>query len=726
MRSYPFASLLLMVLICLASRTAAQNERSTAAPNPTISGTVVGGLGTGGATVTAIQINPDGSSGAVLGSASTDANGNFSIILTAAAAGPIQLQATGGTYTSLFSGLGVAATSELSALLDGVDGNVSGVVISPLTEFVNSLANGILNGTAGGFAQPSGRVQASAAPPSLTQAHAVAATLLQQYAGLTPSKRPEFLGPAFTKNAILENPDGFRLGLFLGALSHRGSVIAPSSPDDMVAALSQDFRNGLLDGNPSQLVGTQALPRTAGTTDLLTSLNNYVQSGHTIAVNGVGPSDAMPSVATIARGVSVSALTPRAVGLTPGSSAALATLSFNGRQYLFIAGRTKGIVVFDVSDPEHIPPPRSWTFLATQTFQQNFVGGVVPVVGTARHAQVLAYAFALPHIALINAEVLATGTPGVDDGRLVDFETDLPLQASPPPAFSDGMPLIAGGIPDNGRKGVWLATADGYSFFDLSTNALGVRFAVAAGQQLAENIGGDIAHDQILAGNYTGIQLIELATQKSYSMDSAFFNANVAALAQNESVDANAVDTGYRVAIGTAEHVSNSFFIDLSRLNRNDANSTFVPQPGAFASLTLGAPSLLDLTGAAADTTSHLVLFAGDNTADVAVGALQDPASTAAAGRWSGLSDWIFYRITDSPSLSTYFGSSDPHVFGTAYNIAAGRPYGYLLDSTDTFVIQLDMQAFLNLQRRGTTGDDAHRPMADPANANVLTGIAIP
>ena len=70
------------------------------------------------------------------------------------------------------------------------------------------------------------------------------------------------------------------------------------------------------------------------------------------------------------------------------------------------------------------------------------------------------------------------------------------------------------------------------------------------------------------------------------------------------------------------------------------------------------------------------------------------------AGTWQGMSDWVFYRILNSPSLSIYFGSSDPHAFGTVFNVGVNIPFGYLLDSTDLFVVQVDMQGLLNMTRQ--------------------------
>ncbi len=123
-----------------------------------------------------------------------------------------------------------------------------------------------------------------------------------------------------------------------------------------------------------------------------------------------------------------------------------------------------------------------------------------------------------------------------------------------------------------------------------------------------------------------------------------------------------------------------------------------------------------------------MVFFSGDNTSWIAVGQLQDPATVAAGSSWLGMTDWVFWNIVSSPTLSTYFGSSDPHVFGRMYNVRAGKPYGYLLDSTDTFLVQVDMQGLFSLPRSTVSGDlDApHKPAADPGLSpglfTVITG----
>jgi Bacterial Ig-like domain (group 2) len=692
----------------------------------TITGNVFSGGALTNATVNLFTVNAaNGSKGAQFGTGTTDSSGNFTLSLTTVPAGPVALTASGGTYLSAADGTQMAGTISLSAILDALTGPKTSVIaVTPLTDFVTTLTT--LKLKPPGSVAALGTAVANITTPSFADAHAQSNSLIAALYGLGPTTTVETLIPKFSKGDITANPKNFAAGFVFASLAKQGKRLVSATPDALVAALSSDLNDGVLDGKASAPIplGSGVLASTAGTTDFLVSVNSCVSSCDALTSGGVTPQD-LPAVNSgVATGVASSVLTPRAFGLTAGSSAALATLSFGGHQYVFIAGRSKGIIVLDVTDPAHIPTPKAWTFLANVTFQQNFVGGVVPMVGTASHAQVLVYALAVSHIALINAEVLATGTPGVDDNRLVDFETNLTFTHNPP-NFSDISPLIAGGIADNGRKGVWLTTADGYAFFDLNTNSLGKTYPPDSGQQLAENLGGDITHNLLLAGNYVGMQFIDLAKQKSYDMDSNFFNANIASLASSQFVDANAVDTGFQVGIGTADHTSTSFFINLANLVTNDTNSTFVPAAGGFVSIHMGAANLLDLTGPAADSTSHLVMFSGDDSPDVAVGVLQDPASVP-AGTWKGMSDWVFYNITNSLSLNAYFGNSDPHAFGTVFNVGVNKPFGYLLDARDTFVIQVDMQGLLGMTRQGSSGDAAHQPAGDPAAAGILSAIAVP
>lgn len=100
----------------------------------------------------------------------------------------------------------------------------------------------------------------------------------------------------------------------------------------------------------------------------------------------------------------------------------------------------------------------------------------------------------------------------------------------------------------------------------------------------------------------------------------------------------------------------------------------------------------------------------------------------SAGSQWMGMTDWAFFNL-DTFGLGpnqTYFGSTGPIAFGSFYDLGAGKPHGYLLDSTDTFVVQVDMQGFLSLPRQGTSGDATHQPTTDPWTVGILSPISIP
>ncbi len=682
-----------------------------------ISGTVFSGGALANSTVNVSNANPaDGSVGGLLGTATTDSSGNFTAMLSSAPTGPVIITATGGTYTSTADGSVTTGTISLSAFFDSVSGpTTTGVAITPLTEFVATLTKKNLSG--------------SGTAPTFANAHALGNATIAQFYGLGSGATTETIVPSFSKGDIAAHPANFSAGFVISSLETQGKGLVPATSDKLVAALSNDLDDGVFDGKGKVPIplGNRTLNSTAGTIDFLIAGNDCAGSCSSIKNGGSNASDLTPVTAQVSSGVQASTLTPKAFGLTPGSSAALTTLAFEGHQYIFMAGRTKGIIVLDVTDPTNVAA-KAWPCLATSTFSMNFVSGVVPVVGTESHPQVFVYAIAVQHITVLNAEVLATGTPPAAGlpcpASLVDVDKDIVITNPPVPFKAGNSTVFTGAIPDNGKKGVWLATSDGYEFFDLSTNSLTTTvYPVDVGQQLAENIGGDINHNQIVAGNYLGVQLIDLSLQKSFDMDSTFFTNNIVPLAPNDYVATTSVDTTDRVAIGTAEDVGNSFFINLATLSENTANSTFLPaSTNGFAVVQMASPATgLDLTGASADASSHMVLFGTESnpglSAWVAVGKLEDPAHPAGS-TWVGMTDWVMWNILNSPSVAvgsdTYFPTSDPAVFGCMYNIGVGNPYGYLLASDDTFVVQVDMQGLFNMPRSGATGDAAHLPATDP------------
>ena len=702
-----------------ANKTA--NAEATIAAGSVIAGTVSKGP-LNGATVTAYAVNADGSNGEALGSTTTDSSGHFNVALSSAPAGAVRVVARGGSYKSEATGSTVTGTSDLASLIDSVTASVSGLAVTPLTHFVNALTVHKIK-TASAAVRKGRAVPADAASAA---AHASANSAVAAFFGLSGTTPIETLHPKFGKSDITGDPDGFKVGLAIGTLALEGGTIAPTSPDDLLGALGADLSDGHFDGHDDtgaivHVGGSSGppLPPTAGTTDFLTTLNEYVDTGDAITTAGIVPADVSGDVGDISGGVTSSSITPSAVGLSAGSSGAVGTMSFGGRQYVFIAARSNGIAVIDVTNPA-APTAKLWTSVYTTTFGSFPVGGVIPVVGTASHPQVLAFAYGSKHVALLNAQVLATGTPGVDDGNLIvtsagDFEGDLPLVGGIV-VFSGGSAYIAGGIPDNGRKGVWLASTDGYYFFDLTTDTLTTLYPVDPTNFLAENIGGDISHNLLLAGNYGAsysgaVQLVDLLAGKSYYMDPTYYSTNISPF--GSIIDGDSVDSGLQVGIFTFEDTNTAAFVNLATITKTDSTTTgvlnnFVPaSDNGFAGLAFDATSYPVFSGSAVDSTSHLALFMAGYSEDMGVGLLQDPAA-AAPGTWTGLSDWATFHLNTSTALGGYCSAADPHAVGVVFNLGAGKPFGYLLDGCTVRAIQIDMSGFLALPRAGTTGDAGH------------------
>jgi hypothetical protein len=442
------------------------------------------------------------------------------------------------------------------------------------------------------------------------------------------------------------------------------------------------------------------------------------------------PSDVTGVIASITSGVAVSPLTPSSLGLTSGNSGAMTTFSVSGHQYLVVAARQKGVVVIDITNPS-TPTVVEWPQITTTNFSGNDVGGVVVVSGgSAGHTQVFAFAYNSKHYVLLNAPMLATGNPATNYPAVVDSEGDLPIAATAPVTFSGGSAFVAGAIPYSG-KGIYLAEADGYGLFDITTNTLSSTIypVQASGMSIAENVGGDVAHGILLGGNYGGIQLVDLNKQQSYYMSASTFDA----VYQTSSleIDGDSVDAKLRVGIMDNEHTNAGDFINLAAITETNGSgagalNTLSVNAGSAAVVVFGAN--LDLSGSAVDSTTDLALFGGDFSSNFVIAQLQDPGSVPAGTAWKAVTDWRFWTINNSPSLANYAPFSDPHGLGVVYNLKTRKTYGYMLDgdSNPVGIVQIDMTDLIKMAPQGTTGDALHTPSTDPAAAGVMNEIALP
>jgi len=112
---------------------------TTSAPTPvttTINGTVFNNVTTG-AVVSAYSVNPDGSNGALLGTAAATGNdGRFTMTFNGAPSGYVRLVAAGGTYTSEADNT-IQQSATLELVTPAVNDTENNFVITPITHFAS-------------------------------------------------------------------------------------------------------------------------------------------------------------------------------------------------------------------------------------------------------------------------------------------------------------------------------------------------------------------------------------------------------------------------------------------------------------------------------------------------------------------------------------------------------------------------------------------------------------
>lgn len=286
-----------------------------------------------GATVTAYIINADGSNGSILGSGTTDAQGNFSISFDPVPAGtPVRLAVKGGSFQDEATGSIVAVSEAFDALvvnLPDVQGNASGVQLTPLTTFADGLAAAKL---AGG----------TALATAIGQAHTEVAERFGIAGGITT------VDPVFTTSSpSTDASPGFLSGLLFSALCEEAKTLRANAAfssvtaADLVQALREDLKDGVFDGKgsggSSVPLGTATLPSSAGSGDLTKALVDFVTTG---AGSSLGVSGTSPSVSTVIESmgtpISLGAATNLAVGTWP-TFVAIGDLNGDGKPDLATA-----------------------------------------------------------------------------------------------------------------------------------------------------------------------------------------------------------------------------------------------------------------------------------------------------------------------------------------------------------------------------------------------------
>lgn len=220
-----------------------------------ITGQAIKGPVSGG-TVTAYAVT-SGAKGAVLGTAITDANGNYSISI-GNYSGPVFLEVTGGSYTDEATGIIISLPSPTGLGLQAVIDNVSAGSsvqhqITPLTTIAAVRAENMSGGLT---------------PSNINAANQEIGT----YFGgvdIVNTKPMNPMGPGSSSGAAQEAID---YGLILGGLSQQAQTLGLSNPMTLLVALANDLSDGVADGQkdgvPIPLTDNSFLAATASGADL--------------------------------------------------------------------------------------------------------------------------------------------------------------------------------------------------------------------------------------------------------------------------------------------------------------------------------------------------------------------------------------------------------------------------------------------------------------------------
>ncbi|HSW11644.1 MAG TPA: hypothetical protein VLI06_02320 [Solimonas sp.] len=681
----------------------------TPGAGPSVSGAIIAGRVRGGS-VRVFALKDNGDRDEELGSATTDTDGKFRMRLKRKPSGPIELEALDGEYTSEADTRITRTKVRLRTLVPRIsDTEETGLVATPLTTFAAARARRLRGES------PNLGAAINAGDANVREIFGIDAPTL---ARLVPDINAT--GPVAAAAVVL------------GALEDL-AIKNDKEGADIVTALALDLSDGLPDGKqdetPVRFEGTtETIPPTLGTADFLSSVTSYTDPNNDNTDRGDDPPPVDPD-ATAAVREGVVAAAPPAAGLSVGSSGAVASLSFDGRQVVYVAARGSGIKALDITDPANptinlLPALNDALGKLSPPFTN--IGGVVAVPGAAT-----------PQVVLFDYDQARVIVADVRD-QTIKKDTNLTgVVDAEQTCFSGGQAFISGGIPDPTRGVIWLAANNGYLPYDVATLSPDVskKIALAPGDIIAENIGGDVSSNLLFSPNYGSpdgcdgpgaLELVKLDEGRAYLMKDVDFQKAFAVGATPTSpgipfgiVDAGSMDSIYKVGILTGEDTPRVGLIRLGDMSKFEFTSIpasgtdparhefAVKDPSVATAFAVESGGFPQYAGSAVESTNHLTLLMAGFSNDILVAKLDDPANPA----WKGFADWKQHRATSTE----YRQAFDPHAVGAVLASANNRSYGFMLSGDPgQDILMIDMQAFLDAAAAGPEGDAAHRLSSTP------------
>jgi len=243
----------------------------------------------GNATVTAFGIG-NGQMGSQIGTATTDANGNFTMTV-AGHTGPVMLQVNGGHYTDEATGASMAMTAGdvMTAAMPGIaaGGSYGGIQVTPVTAMAQAMASRM----AGGMTD----TNIAAANDALGRYFAVADILHTQP-----------MNPLVTGSGTTASEDARNYGMTLAAMSKYAQSQGLSSSSAMVTLLMNDAADGVMNGRGGAgqismpmggMMGGGMMSPSAGTKDLAGAMTGFMNSN--MNASGVTPAEMASLIRTL-------------------------------------------------------------------------------------------------------------------------------------------------------------------------------------------------------------------------------------------------------------------------------------------------------------------------------------------------------------------------------------------------------------------------------------------
>lgn len=250
-----------------------------------ISGSVIKGP-TANATVIAYAVTA-GQPGAQIGSATTDANGNFTTPI-GSYTGPVMLQASAGTFRDEATGalMTMASGDVMTAMLPSVatGATVSGVQVTPVTSMAQTRAQQMTGG--------------------MTESNiAVANAAMGNYFSVSDILHVQPMNPLVPGSGSAASPDARNYGITLAAMSQYAKSLNMANTSALVTSMMSDASDGMMDGKKGSspismtmggMMGTSMMAPTAGTSGLATAMTNFVMSPANMS--GLTATDVAPLV----------------------------------------------------------------------------------------------------------------------------------------------------------------------------------------------------------------------------------------------------------------------------------------------------------------------------------------------------------------------------------------------------------------------------------------------